>query len=111
MTVRQRAPDLERLIGTPDHRATREKRTQPIDQFRRHLAQIGDGAFMNLATLAETLPQQHGRRRSAIRNHVDEHEGRESQTESRRKPHVWTQTKYRKTALREAIRHVQVILK
>lgn len=30
---------------------------------------------------------------------------------TRRKPHVWTQTASTKTALCEAIRHVQVILK
>jgi len=72
--------------------------------------QPDSAAFVNLAPLAETLPQQHGRRRSAIRNHVDEHEGSESQIESRRKPHVWTQKASRKTALCEAIRHVQVIL-
>ncbi|MEE3504295.1 hypothetical protein [Acidiphilium acidophilum] len=92
------------LIGTTDHRATRKQR-------RRHLAQIGDSAFMDFAPLAETLPQQHGRRRSAIPNHIDEHDGRESQIESRRKSRLWTQSSKKKLTLSDDFQGFHVILK
>jgi len=58
MTVRQRAPDLERLIGTTDHRATRENRKQLIGSVVGTAARHGVDAYtaINNAVTGASMP-------------------------------------------------------
>ena len=83
--VRQGALDLDRLIRTAYHRAAGQQGAQPIDQLRRHLAQIGNRALADLAPLADALPQENRRRRAPVRNHIDKHDAKESHPETSRK--------------------------
>src|SRR6185437_7538574 len=74
MAMRQGTFDLQFARPRPDHRAALEQGLQSFDRIARQLAQVGQGPLLRAAVLiALALAKQHRRRRTPVRNRLNEH--------------------------------------
>jgi hypothetical protein len=75
VAVGQRAQDLERVGGTGNGGSAPENLARSGDPLGRPVGEVGEGAVVNLAILAEGFAEEDGGRRTAVvddRNiHVD----------------------------------------
>jgi hypothetical protein len=67
------ANDGEQFVGGAESDAALQEDAQAIDDVRGALGEVGDGAFFDLAVVAEGLAEEYGRGRVAIGDGVDVH--------------------------------------
>jgi hypothetical protein len=60
VAVRQRAADLQRLVGRADGGASLQQDAQALDDVHRRFGEIGEGALLDFAVLPPALAQQDG---------------------------------------------------
>ena len=66
MAVGPRAHDVEGVVEAGDRGAALEQHAQALDQRRGPFGEVGEGAFPDLAGIAEGLAQEHGGGRVAV---------------------------------------------
>ena len=60
MAVRKGALDVEGVVEAGDGGAALEQHAQALDERRGPFGEVGQGAFVDLAGVAEELAQEHG---------------------------------------------------
>ena len=73
MAVRQRPFDGDGVLAGRQHDAALEQRAQALDQGRRPIAEIEQGALLDLSVDAIAFAQQDGGRRIAVGHGLDVH--------------------------------------
>ena len=73
MAVGPRAHDVEGVVEAGDGGAALEQHAQALDERRGPFGEVGEGAFFDLAGVAEGLAQEHGGRRAAVGDAFDVH--------------------------------------
>jgi hypothetical protein len=73
MTVWERPNDIECVLDVADDRVSLEDCGQGLDFVLRPVAEVGDGAFFDLAVLAPALAQQNGGSGASVGHGLDVH--------------------------------------
>ena len=73
MAVRFGAHDVEGVVEAGHRGAALEQYAQALDERRGPFGEVGEGAFLDLAGVAEGLAQEHGGGRVAVGDAFDVH--------------------------------------